>query len=460
MVRISLENLGPFKSRQTIELKPLTLIIGKNSVGKSFLAYLIWLLATTPPDFDVLIRTFEEKGGRQYVEELMRAIEERKPIRAKEALEDAILILLKDALPEALAHNLMLNFPRIYGKSLSSIIAKNAHAGLIEVESDNGAVLRIKIDQSEKVSVSILDYENIFAVVMSLIDVDKERGLLFFNSRGLTKEEFSSIADAYGELMRILGTMIASSFTPSMFAPKEFAALLVDSRAGVLRVLLRPYTAMLSETYFPDQAFIAYYYMLAERLALNSTTMPAEAEKLLEELGVRLEPRIEGGVHSIYVRTWTGETLPMPIAPSGARESATIVASLVNKGEPRLIIVEEPEAHLHPRAQVLLADLVAWAVRENEKWVIATTHSDYFVYEINNLIMAASRGRKGLDYRSVGAYLVRRGDGEAVIELVPVDSEGIAEDEFARIAEELATARGFLALAENQIRRGDFLGAS
>ena len=343
----------------------------------------------------------------------------------------------------------MSSFQRIYGKPLSSIIAKNAHAGLIEVESDNGAVLRIKIDQNEKVNVSILDYENIFAIAMSLIEVDKERRLLFFDSRSLTKEEISSIADAYGELIRILGTMIASSFTPSMFVPKEFAVLLVDSRAGVLRVLLRPYTAMLSETYFLDQAFVAYYYMLAERLALKSMTMPVEAEKLLEELGVRLESRIEGGVYSIYVRTWTGETLPMPMAPSGARESATIVASLVNSGEPRLIIVEEPEAHLHPRAQVLLADLVAWAVRENEKWVIATTHSDYFVYEINNLIIAASHGRKGLDYRSVGAYLVRRGDGEAVIEPVPVDSEGIAEDEFARIAEELATTRGFLALTEN-----------
>ncbi len=139
----------------------------------------------------------------------------------------------------------------------------------------------------------------------------------------------------------------------------------------------------------------------------------------------------------------------MPLAPSGARESATIVASLVNPGDPRLVVIEEPEAHLHPRAQVLLADLIAWAVTRNGKQILVTTHSDYIVYEVNNLIMASARSNEGLSSEIVSAYLVsRRGEG-AVIEELGVGMDGIPEDEFARVAEELATRRGFLALAES-----------
>ena len=449
MAIISLENIGPFKSRQSIDIKPLTLIIGKNSAGKSFLAYLIWALTITEPDLDTIRNLINEKIGTQCIKTLIDSIKRSKPTNAKDILEKILFVLVRDVLPRALARSLEKRLPEVYGKTLSSIITKKERRGIIEVIGADNLLLRIVINREGRIDVAIDCCDKLIDKVVSLIRIDNERGVLLVGDETWTKEKVATVADFYQELSRFANTVLQRFFAPVMLATKEATALLVDSRAGVLRVLLRPFTALLSETHFPDQAFIAYYYMLAERLAVNPA-MPAEAEKLLEELGVRLEPRIEGGVYSIYVRTWTGETLPMPIAPSGARESATIVASLVNSGEPRLIIVEEPEAHLHPRAQVLLADLVAWAVRENEKWVIATTHSDYFVYEINNLIMAASRGRKGLDYRNVGAYLVRRGNGEAVIEPVPVDSEGIAEDEFARIAKELATARGFLALAENQ----------
>ena len=238
------------------------------------------------------------------------------------------------------------------------------------------------------------------------------------------------------------------------FTDMKYAAILVDSRAGVLRVMLGPYTALLSETNLPDQAFIAYYYMLAESLAKRGEPLPQEARRFLDELGVSLEPRLEGGAYGLYVRTWTGEILPMPLAPSGARESATIVASLVNPGDPRLVVIEEPEAHLHPRAQVMLADLIAWAVTRNGKQVLVTTHSDYMVYEVNNLIIASARGGRGLPPEAVSAYLVsRRGEG-AVIEELSVGKDGIPEEEFARVAEELATRRGFLALAESSRGEG------
>lgn len=52
-LRIALRNYGPFREGE-LEVKPLTIIIGTNSSGKSMLAYLLWSLYIAMPDFSVL----------------------------------------------------------------------------------------------------------------------------------------------------------------------------------------------------------------------------------------------------------------------------------------------------------------------------------------------------------------------------------------------------------------------
>lgn len=54
---------------------------------------------------------------------------------------------------------------------------------------------------------------------------------------------------------------------------------------------------------------------------------------------------------------------------------------------PSFIHLEEPEAHLHPRAQVRLAWVLARLVRLGFR-VLVTTHSLTFLYAVNNLILA------------------------------------------------------------------------
>ncbi|MCC6065020.1 MAG: ATP-binding protein, partial [Thermofilum sp.] len=45
---VEVENFGPFE-RVEIEVKPLTLLVGRNSVGKSMLMRLLWALLSMPP---------------------------------------------------------------------------------------------------------------------------------------------------------------------------------------------------------------------------------------------------------------------------------------------------------------------------------------------------------------------------------------------------------------------------
>ena len=52
----------------------------------------------------------------------------------------------------------------------------------------------------------------------------------------------------------------------------------------------------------------------------------------------------------------------------------------------QLLIIDEPESHLDTANQIRLARLLARAVHAGLK-VLITTHSDYIVKEINNLLM-------------------------------------------------------------------------
>ncbi|MCC6060897.1 MAG: AAA family ATPase, partial [Desulfurococcaceae archaeon] len=104
-------------------------------------------------------------------------------------------------------------------------------------------------------------------------------------------------------------------------------------------------------------------------------------------------------------------------------------------------------AHLHPRAQRILARLIARAVNSG-KHVVITTHSSYLLHALNNLV--ALHRRRGdiekikgfkasdaIDPDSIAAYLVKIGDGVVVTEKLKVDEYGIPTDEFSKVAEEL-----------------------
>ncbi|NJC10520.1 putative ATPase [Micromonospora profundi] len=109
-----------------------------------------------------------------------------------------------------------------------------------------------------------------------------------------------------------------------------------------------------------------------------------------------------------------------------------------------LLIIEEPESHLHPASQVKFAQAIALMINQGAK-VIITTHSDYFLNQLNNLIklhtLATARDEQpsnspSIDPHSVEAYLVNPGPDGSNIEHLTVDpSSGISDAEFAEVAD-------------------------
>lgn len=81
--------------------------------------------------------------------------------------------------------------------------------------------------------------------------------------------------------------------------------------------------------------------------------------------------------------------IPLYLASSSAWEMSGLYFYLgffMNDNRSHLIIIDEPESHLDTANQIRLTRLLARLVNSGNK-VLITTHSDYIVREINNLIM-------------------------------------------------------------------------
>ena len=116
---------------------------------------------------------------------------------------------------------------------------------------------------------------------------------------------------------------------------------------------------------------------------------------------------------------------------------------------------EEPEAHLHPKMQVALADLVSASLNLNIFFQI-TTHSDYFLQRLNQLIKLGILKKRNegkfkdickewnldelcyIDDKNVKAYFFHRDDkGLVAIDEMPINEEGIPFKTFFEVANEL-----------------------
>ena len=180
----------------------------------------------------------------------------------------------------------------------------------------------------------------------------------------------------------------------------------------------------------------------------SSSKIRRVAEQLETEL---LEGKIEVKRHSpeaypefLYRPDQAKEGLRMSHSSAMVSELAPLVLflrSIVKRGD--LLIIEEPESHLHPGAQTKIAQTLARLVRAGV-YVVITTHSNWLLQQIGNLIREGELRKQGestnkstdwLKEEEVGAWWFHK--DKPVTEL-PFDlTEGIEPEDHLDIAEDL-----------------------
>jgi len=95
-----------------------------------------------------------------------------------------------------------------------------------------------------------------------------------------------------------------------------------------------------------------------------------------------------------------------------------IIVTLLTARKDKLIIIENPEAHIHPKGQVELGKLFAKAAQAGVQLFIET-HSDHI---LNGIRIAARNGE--VDADKVGFFHFKREDDESKVSSILVDSDG------------------------------------
>jgi predicted ATP-dependent endonuclease of OLD family len=131
-----------------------------------------------------------------------------------------------------------------------------------------------------------------------------------------------------------------------------------------------------------------------------------------------------------------GKKIPIHLSASIVKTLSSLVFYLkhiASKNE--LIIIDEPELNLHPNNQVLITRIFAKLINKGFRLLIST-HSDYIIRELNNLIMASVDNKEtkeiakkygygnnvSLNKDSVGAYLFHyKKEGARFVTISPIN---------------------------------------
>lgn len=142
---------------------------------------------------------------------------------------------------------------------------------------------------------------------------------------------------------------------------------------------------LLSEKISPVSGLFQEYAKGFDALIKASMRSADQSHVVLEKLHQILEGEVTKEDTSFFYKT--GEVkMPITAAAASIRELAPI-QFLAQKTDvsKAFVLVEEPEAHLHPLKQRMMADILC-CLAKSGTYLQITTHSDYFLHRFNEIL--------------------------------------------------------------------------
>lgn len=377
-IKVRIDQLGRIRDSEIL-VSPLMVFSGESGLGKSYLAllchYFFELLINTSRlnhffvdnniDFNILSKDFKDVGT---------ALEIKKQDLETWMAKDAILYLRYMLGYDGISGQIEITLPESVPDTMA-FTYKNELTGLVDKEEIYTILslgnLRFRIQEKTQFD------ESPFAFLLRFVLID----YIFGNYQML---------DSTFVLPPSRGPILTEQIIPTTGMYSEF----LNDMAGLNRIKPRPDTA--SEIV----------------LELFRTILEGEVNK--EE--------------TTYIYTTNDASMPVSAAAASIREIAPLQILAKKQDVSRCaILVEEPEAHLHPLKQRMMADIIG-ALSHNGAIMQITTHSDYFLRRLNELIMFAKAKKTtddpdklrtlsekvnivedmSIDESIIGAYLLRK----------------------------------------------------
>lgn len=479
MLTISVKNFGPI-AEGSVDLKPLTIFVGPSNTGKSYMATAVYALTRAGMESWNELQ-FERNSVRssfwafphgfltretEDLAEVLRHLQEFDNSRSRAGLPSTNILISDfpddirswldreiDARLSILQRTCIGHIHRLHGgqDNLVRVGTESEDLRLSVCNSDSQLKLEMRLLENDMPSPSF-DTSNIHVL-------DQAIGFLL---RAGESSERGSIPPGTRAILvdPVVGCVLASLPRVSFIFPAMRSGI-VPARRTLASALIRqsPTAGADGQNVSPVPGVMAEF--LSDLVSLDSKMRLPNPDVKIDE-AVQF---IEKGVLQGEIDIDESSGLPLPditynsVAGKFTVEHTSSMVSelaplilflkyLVRPGD--LLILEEPESHLHPAAQRQLARGIVRLVNAGVQ-VLITTHSDIFVNQINNLMRASYASKRWLrehgyapedtlKHDDVSAYLFRMDEeigGSRVEELEIQRDIGVDNPEFTEAINEL-----------------------
>lgn len=410
-VKILINELGPVK-KQVIELKPVMLFTGESSLGKSyvnFLTYYLFHVFLSERMYDFLMKKMDTN------------VYENK---------DFSFDLNSSELINWMQYDVKKFFVYLYNYDDFKCDVKFSFDGIDENYNIRTIQKNIRND-SERIYVQL--YINGEGTSFYAFTQQLERNIC----RSICRQLCSKFMGQHINSSYLLPPGRASLLTG------DFTAQRGSSKLGLYDMFLH------------DNDVINSIVLINRLLAKKNDFFAAQVHTLIK--GDLITEK-----DNMYLLTEDNQRIPLAAAASSIKE-LTPLLNLILSGTIAncAICIEEPEAHLHPEMQIAIADLLAACINEKVSMQI-TTHSDYFLQRINQLLkygyikeqnptryqeICKKNGHLEehyLDKNDVNAYYFISNDGMTKIKSLPIGNNGIPMSTFFNTVKILSNEDDFL----------------
>ena len=134
--------------------------------------------------------------------------------------------------------------------------------------------------------------------------------------------------------------------------------------------------------------------------------------------GLNIEPARQSGFYQLRLQR-DGRQINLADAGIGVAYILPVLVMALSVPVGSTVIVEEPEIHLHPLAQAMLADLFAEIHQQRQVQFIVETHSEHLFRRLQTLI-----ARQQLTASQLAIYHVHQKQGNAQLRALQLDEFG------------------------------------
>ena len=492
-LELSVTNFGPI-AKADIDLRPMTVFVGPSNTGKSYLAILIYALhnffgGQDAEDFLVPWRYARRIDSSDtelisdalllklsdWIEKLVHQVESSKSssdvrVELPESIRPVVHQFM-ETVNEA-ANLLNGEVARCFGvENTGGLIRHGARAGarvnlkraVLDSYPQASCAYGFTVKKTgSEFAASIPDETPMYAERIDAEVLRRLRGVAGYSRHTLDERtDFGEsrwvASHLFGEMAKLVEQSILNPLNRvAHYLPADRTGVMHAHRVAVGSLIARaPYAGIQRDDPLPLLSgvladFLRRLSVLGEQTAYITPSVsirPTRSKRIDGDmLAGRLEEEVlRGSVHNR--RTVTGypvfsfqpegweDDLPLMNASSMVSEIAPVVLYLrhvVSPGE--VLVIEEPESHLHPAMQVEFTRHLAAAVRAGVR-VMITTHSEWILDELANLVRLSElsetrrKGIGGADYsispEQLGVWLFepKQRPRGSVVKEIPFDED-------------------------------------